>query len=184
MPYPNLELARAYGFNLRVLHSYHAQLYLRKKLNEIHQIFYDPRKQPQTFNIITYLQEALNLDFMPPEFKFDPEDPPAKEILSVRLRAKYWGAQVITFRPFVKQILDFNSDRSAVGATGPASGGFGSEFSGPLIGPDVKHENDINPQIIEYAAKGIQALVESTRAFHSLEDKRFVITNVFGTAHA
>ena len=32
--------------------------------------------------------------------------------------------------------------------------------------------------------KGVKALIESTRAFHGVEDKRFIITNVFGTAHA
>lgn len=193
MPYPNIDLARGYGFDMRVLHSYQSQLYLRKKLNEIHQMLYDPKQpririslqsRPEDFDIITYLQDALNMRFVPPEFKFDPDDPPAKDILSARLRAKYWGAHVITFRPFVKQILDFNSDRSAVRAAARMSAGLRGEFSGPVIGPDVEHESDIDPQILGYAEKGIRALIESTRAFHGLEDKRFVITNVFGTAHA
>ena len=189
MPYPNLELARVHGFDIRVLHSYHAQLYLRKKLNEIHKNLYDPTRPHPTpqprhdFDIFAYLQEALDMRFVPPEFEFDPDEPPARDLLSARLRAKYWGARVITFRPFVKQILDFNSAKSASETGIPVSGNYLVEFTGPAIGPDVKHENDINPWIVSYATKGIQALVESTRAFHNLE-KRFVITNVFGTAHA
>lgn len=192
MPYPNLSLAVQHGFDTRVVNSYHAQLYLRKRLNEIHQLLYDPKKRniplhsqpPDEDNIINRLQENLDMSFVPSEFAFDPEEAPATEILSARLRAKYWGAQAITFRPFVKQILDFNSDRSAGNIGDLSYRAFGGQFSGPIIGPDVKHESDINPMILHYARKGIQALIESTRAFHNLEDKRFVITNVFGTAHA
>jgi hypothetical protein len=194
MPYPNLDLAKSYGFDQRVLHSYYAQLYLRKKLNEIHKMLYDP-KQPQIllppqsrdddFNFITYLQQALDMRFVPQEFMFDPDEPPAKDILSARLRAKFWGAQVITFRPFIRQILDFNSNkRPAADSSVPVSSDFRRDVSVPMIGPDTRSENDIDPQIIAYAQKGIRALIESTRAFHNIEDKRFVITNVFGTAHA
>lgn len=38
--------------------------------------------------------------------------------------------------------------------------------------------------VIDYALKGILALFKSTEAFHGLEDQRFIITNVFGTADA
>ena len=37
--------------------------------------------------------------------------------------------------------------------------------------------------IMRYARLGLQALVESTRAFHGLEGRRFVVANIFGTAH-
>jgi hypothetical protein len=47
-----------------------------------------------------------------------------------------------------------------------------------------KKKGDIDPQVVELAKKGIKALIESTRAFHGLGDKRPIITNVFGTAHA
>lgn len=190
MPYPNQELAIAYGFNPRVVHSYNGQLYLRKQLNQIHQHLYDPNtenKQPHVpkVNMVSYLEDILDAKkFVPPGFEFSPQEPPANEILMARLRAKFWGARVITYRPFVKQILDFNSDKAEGGTVSPAYGHDQSGFNGPTIGPDVKHENDIDPQILEYAAKGIHALIESTRAFHGLDDKRFIITNVFGTAHA
>lgn len=38
--------------------------------------------------------------------------------------------------------------------------------------------------MVEYACKGIAALIKSTEAFHGLRNKRFGMTNVFGTAHA
>ena len=41
------------------------------------------------------------------------------------------------------------------------------------------------PRALNYARRGIRALVESTRAFHGLDPtKRFIVTNHFTTAHA
>jgi len=41
------------------------------------------------------------------EYKFDRDDPPAKDILSAYIRAKFWGANVTTYRPSIKTVLDF-----------------------------------------------------------------------------
>src|SRR5688500_15587867 len=99
MPYPNIILAKPLGFSDRVLRSYLAQLYLRKSLNVIHQMLYNP-EDPQALQrqdgtpagtIVEYLQKSLDTRFVPPEFKFKQSDPPAQDILSARLRAKYWG---------------------------------------------------------------------------------------------
>lgn len=38
--------------------------------------------------------------------------------------------------------------------------------------------------MINRAQKGIWALIQCSGSFHGLKDERFVITNVFGTAHA
>ncbi|KAL1840440.1 hypothetical protein VTJ49DRAFT_478 [Mycothermus thermophilus] len=186
MPYPNIKMAEEAGFDQHVLQSYLAQLYLRKSLNQIHGMLYNPEKPlPATVaagsNIIDYIQSLLDMRFVPPEFKFDINDPPAGDILSARLRAKYWGAQVITYRPFVRQILEHNFQRTmALEGQMPASVDFRSGVVVPVIGPDEK----IPAEMIEYARKGVRALIESTRAFHGLKEKRFIVTNVFGTAHA
>ncbi|GKU11591.1 unnamed protein product, partial [Fusarium langsethiae] len=50
--------------------------------------------------------------------------------------------------------------------------------------PKARTHGDIDPIVVELAKKGIKALIESTRAFHGLGDKRPIITNIFGTAHA
>ena len=42
MPPPNLQAASADGINDLVLESYSAQLYLRKHLNMLHAMFYNP----------------------------------------------------------------------------------------------------------------------------------------------
>ena len=193
IPYPNPSLAQEFGFEQRVLTSFAAQLYLRKALNQVHQMLYDPSKSQQSqlpqvlqgnFNIARYIEGALEMKFVPPEFRFHEEDPPATDILAARLRAKYWGAQVITFRPFIKQILHFNVQKSATDSPVPALGDFRSDLAVPVIGPEVTTEKDIDARVIEYARKGIFALIQSTRAFHGLGPQRFIITNVFGTAHA
>lgn len=42
MPYPNMSAAEADGIEGKTLESYHAQLQLRKHLNQIHRMFYTP----------------------------------------------------------------------------------------------------------------------------------------------
>lgn len=205
MPYPNVDLAMAKdgsrnGFSSEVLMSYTTQLYLRRTLNEIHHKLYNPeldtptqgesgsRPRPHpTSTVYQYLMDQLQLDFVPSMFKFDPADPnPASDILGARLRAKYWGAQNITLRPFIRQVTQFNFERSSntKGSPAPISGGFSSDFTAPAIGPEAKSDKDIDDIIIDHAQKGIWALIQSTRSFHGLKDERFIITNVFGTAHA
>ena len=45
MPGPNLEAARKAGFSPIVVESYAAQLFLRKHLNDLHSMFYNPDNQ-------------------------------------------------------------------------------------------------------------------------------------------
>ncbi|KAK3325156.1 hypothetical protein B0H66DRAFT_111245 [Apodospora peruviana] len=189
MPYPNINLAKQQGFDEHILQSYLAQLYLRKSLNQIHQMLYNPENQrplkadsgTPTEGIINYIQDTLDMRFVPPEFKFKQTDPPASDILAARLRAKYWGAQVITYRPFIRQILELSHRQTSMESPAPVSSTDGSM---PVLSPDAMTPNGVPRDVLEYALKGIQALIESTRAFHGIKDKRFIITNVFGTAHA
>jgi hypothetical protein len=188
MPYPNPNVAsKDLGFDERVIASYFAQLYLRKKLNQIHGMLYNPDKPPPSQaasgEVIDTIQNSLDIGsgFVPPEFLFDLADPPAGDILAARLRAKYWGAQVITYRHFVREILESNFNKISPSEPLPlTSGGIRSDVRVPGIGPD----NNISPKLLNYAIRGIRGLIESTRAFHGLEEKRFIITNVFGTSHA
>ncbi len=186
MPYPNVEMAEQLGFDGRILRSYLAQLYLRKSLNQIHGMLYNPEK-PQPIqsvtggNLIEYIQSLIDKRFVPYEFAFKETDVPADDILAARMRAKYWGAQVITYRPFVRQILELNFQRTPAGQDSPMPpSDFRSDVSVPTIGPN----NDIPEDMKAYAIKGVRALIESTRAFHGLSESRFIITNVFGTSHA
>jgi len=190
MPHPNMSLLE--GFNQRILDSYPGQLYLRTHLNSIHRMFYapeDPAKAGKDkFRNVGVVSDAVSgMHWVAPSFAFREDDPPADDILAARLRAKYWGAQVITYRPFIRQILQF-SHSIKNHASSPNFPSVSSEFrqdvTAPVIHPKARTIGDIDPQVVELAKKGIKALIESTRAFHGLGDKRPIITNIFGTAHA
>jgi len=180
MPYPSFgEWNVDESLPARVVSSYGAQLYLRKHLNWIHREFYsiDSNISSDPVSAIEKAYKARSMvegmEWCPPEFKFEEVEEPADDILSARLRAQYWGAQVITYRPFIKMILDSShSIATGAGVSEPAS-----VFHAGLSAPRIQH-------VIDLAAKGIRALVESTRAFHNLPGGRPIITNVFGTAHA
>ncbi|EGU82153.1 hypothetical protein FOXB_07329, partial [Fusarium oxysporum f. sp. conglutinans Fo5176] len=94
---------------------------------------------------------------------------------------------VITYRPFIRQILQFSHSikNHASSPNFPSvSSEFRQDITAPVIHPKARTHGDIDPQVVELAKKGIKALIESTRAFHGLGDRRPIITNVFGTAHA
>jgi hypothetical protein len=199
MPYPNLSFMAKEtreGYDGRIADSYLAQLYLRKHLNRIHKMFYHPSVDLRTgpdekdfTDVSVVTAEVENMNWCAPSLKFAESDPPADNILAARLRAKYWGAQVITYRPFIKQILQFSHN---VAHTPGADHGdqalhfseFRERVTAPQIHPDAKVVTDINPKVIEYANLGIRALISSTQAFHGVDNQRLIITNVFGTAHA
>lgn len=189
MPHPNMSLLD--GFSQRILDSYLGQLYLRTHLNSIHRIFYSP-EDPKDFgedrfqNVGLVADAVSNMAWVGPSFTFKEDDPPADDILAARLRAKYWGAQVITYRPFIRQILQFNDSlrNNPSSPDVPAKPEFRSGIIAPDILPTAGTASDIDPLVFELAKKGIKALIESTRAFHGLGEQRPLITNVFGTAHA
>ncbi|KAK5987165.1 hypothetical protein PT974_11283 [Cladobotryum mycophilum] len=188
MPPPNMSILP--GFDQRVLDSYLGQLYLRKHLNSIHRMFYSPddknNMESDKFKNVRLVADAVSgMDWVPHSFRFQETDLPATDILSARLRAKYWGAQVITYRPFVRQILQWSFEKKHH-PTSPHA--VLSEFRGGIVAPHIPASTmlptDLPPSLIELAHKGINALIESTRAFHGLGKERPIITNVFGTAHA
>lgn len=171
-----------------VLHSYMGQLYLRKHLNQIHSVVYS-EKASNTANLMSTLNAVSDAQWrvqgmlwVPPAFQFKEEDPPAKDILSARLRAKYWGAQVITYRPCIKLILDLSFRLRAEEAE--ARNRPMAMTPGELSEATIREVRGLHKTIWEHAKRGIQALIESTQAFHGLGESRPIITNIFGTAHA
>ncbi|PSR78965.1 hypothetical protein BD289DRAFT_376004 [Coniella lustricola] len=165
MPYPDMTiLTSVSGFSEDVVHSYVAQLYLRKRMNEISGRLYNPKhllliseQLAETRAIEAILSKAK---IWADKYHFNRDDPPAEDLLHARFRAKFWGANVITYRPYLENIM-----RQSHSRTRPEG-------------------SPIDPAVIECAKKGINALINSTEAFHNVKDRRFIITNVFGTAHA
>ncbi|KAG4430252.1 hypothetical protein IFR05_014263 [Cadophora sp. M221] len=171
MPNPNLQGAVAnYSLTTEIVQSYMGQLFLRKHLNQLHNMFYQPdADETALFNSASKSKEHFptidaslaNLEWITSVaanlMKWDAtKGEPATNILEARLRAKYYGAEVITYRHFILKVLEKRIEE-----------------------PDVK--------VLNYIECGIRALIFSTRAFYGLGNPgkdRLIVTNVWGTAHA
>ncbi|KAK2625086.1 hypothetical protein QTJ16_005455 [Diplocarpon rosae] len=195
MPLPNATaMVEEDKFDRRAMQSYNAQLVLRKHLNGLHNMFYKPETElaphlaasshPLKYLTIEASIEGLK-DYMRvfQYFQWDMDKgEPADDILDARLRAKYYGAVVITYRPFVLQVL-----RHGSGTSNRLTGEYLPAIEAPVIDKNAKGVEDIEPKTLEYAEEGIKALIHSTRAFYGLGDlgqQRLIVTNVWGTAHA
>jgi len=117
------------------------------------------------------------------------DDEPARDILEARLRAKYYGAKVITYRPFVLKILSHSAPKKS--ETGEQGEQISSDFKKgihvPSIDSNATRADQIDPKVLEYATNCITALCKSTTAFWGLGDSskdRPIVTNIWGTAHA
>lgn len=93
-----------------------------------------------------------------PNLAWRDDDPPSTDILEARLRAKMYGAEVITTRHFLRMVLN-------------------SQYDG---GKNMV----ISPQIMEFARQCIRAMFHSAQAFWGVPQKRLVVTNAWGTSHA
>lgn len=109
-----------------------------------------------------------NMKAVAPSMVWSPTDEPATDILSARLRAKYYGTEVITYRPFLKMIM--NRPSQVAKLSGDASA--------------AADPPNISPKILHYAKLCLRAMENSTRAFHGMKGGRLIVTNVWGTAHA
>ncbi|KAJ8124383.1 hypothetical protein O1611_g9257 [Lasiodiplodia mahajangana] len=184
MPWPSSIFAIDQGVDQNVAQGYLAQLYLRKQLNRVHSLLYDPEGDTPSnrdyvndeINAIQSVLKSARNQWVPLAYRWEDDDPLPKEILGARLRAKYWGSQVILYRPFLRNILDGEIHASSICSNEAGM------MDSTGIKPKIK-EHD--PRMIENAGLAIRALIESTRAFHGLNNnQRIIITNIFGTAHA
>ncbi|KAG9231951.1 hypothetical protein BJ875DRAFT_99840 [Amylocarpus encephaloides] len=181
MPVPNFKTAADIdGFDPLVVESYGAQLFLRKHLNQLHKMFYSPEDSSQfpyinsvnarlyIRNVEAFEENISDISMFAPKMQWKDSDGYARTILSARLRAKYYGAQVITYRPFVLRVLKENSNDLSV-------------HKDPIDDPEV------NRKVLEFARMCIRATINSTSAFWGLGTpgkRRLIVTNVWGTAHA
>lgn len=170
--------------------SYMSQLWLRQQLNLMqHQLYGASRSSRSHQELRDYLEEHQSmLDLwrkgLPPVFQWKDTDSPGSDILTARLRAKYWGARVVATRPFldyvlhvmprVKEMFDIRSN--ALSSDGQ-----------PRPEADIQLFEAIHgmPEysIVQAARHCIEATVQSTRAFDGITHQ-LIVTNIFGTAHA
>lgn len=187
IPYPNLTSQANTGYPDTVLSSYQAQLWVRRQLNKVHQQLYSletPTAAETMEAKMRDLQAMLDKSmWVPPDYRFNDYDPPAKDILTARLRAKYWGSQVILYRKFIDMIIH---DHRLPEHTFKGPPPHRSDWAAHKI--ELAHIHipvGMDPRVLNFARLGISALIESTRAFHGLvKGHRILVTNVFTTAHA
>lgn len=184
LPYPNIQMMiEEMKFPAEVINSYVAQLFLRKRMNEISGRLYNPKQ-----NLTLEARMTITADFQKntldnqiiwaKNYAFHEDDPPAQDILTARYRAKFWGAHVINYRPYVEDIIGWSHARKHPEEYRS------KKYSSLSVPSDATTPSDIPEFVFKLAERGIKAVIKSTEAFHGLKDKRFIITNVFGTAHA
>lgn len=176
-------LCNELGFTPAVVNSYLAQLWLRRRLNEISGQLYNPNYRlelPRQLKITQEIEQNIldKKDVAGGSYAFDVNDAPADDILHARFRAKFWGANVLTYRPYIENIMSWSHARRHPDEYR------GKGYGSASVPSNATTPSDIPPIVIRYACKGINVLLRSTEAFHGLRDKRFIITNIFGTAHA
>ncbi|TKA83279.1 hypothetical protein B0A55_00792 [Friedmanniomyces simplex] len=173
-----------------ILMFYTSQMYLRTKLNQVHRELYGsdclgkPLEQVREMlvgheNILGAWRKGL-----PPGLRWDDDDPPPEDILSARLRAKYWGARYVVNRPFLDyalHIMPHVTDGEKVRAVAK------DVHNNPRDDAEVHLFEAIagmpRVDITQACLRCIAAAMQSTVALDGVRD-RLIVTNIHGTAHA
>jgi hypothetical protein len=193
------------GGQENILRFYSYQIQLRRTINEVHSGLYKKNSskdlKAKTMQVIEILN--TNVDSwrkMLNDWDWDDDDHQSEDINVARMRAKYYGAKYIIHRPVL-----YNALRSAVPPTTPGSkysdnspepgGAFpspvhhgysppGRERRSSEMGPPSRSVGvKLDPKLIEASKVCVEAAIRSTTAFDKAQ-RRVIITNIFGTAHA
>ncbi|KAL8736900.1 MAG: hypothetical protein Q9181_002218 [Wetmoreana brouardii] len=189
--------------NQTIMWYYSGQIHIRNMLNNIQRELYPPEDKERAVRgtaLRDHFHDRLQAwrDLLPIGLQWSDNDPPASDINTARLRAKYYGAQYIIHRPFLRHALDNNMDFQ--------------EYPSPRINARVSHQSrssSYSPQALERKGSGmgppgqtqkekihqaeimqsakicVAAAMQSTVAFDNiLNRQRLIVTNIFGTAHA
>ena len=186
---------------------YSAQIHLRKVLNRVHRDLYDTDVKELPDKILKVL--GLNLDVwkdsLPKPMQWNEDDEPSSDINTARLRAKYYGARYIIYRPVLERALHSAAEKVEDGkeeaeskpaipfkahnyqaqsmARWASEPGLHQQFGdSDDIHQTVKFE-ELNDETRRACEQCISAAIQSTRAFHNIQG-RLIVTNIFGTAHA
>lgn len=161
---------------------YALHIYLTKHCEHVAARMSQGEDMETMLSTIDKLQLAVTTkSYMSQLYPFSEDDPPSADVLSALLRGKHWAALGVTFRPCIKLILclSFRLRCSEAGSAGRMATAYDE-----LRPATIRRVESLPFKVWHYAREGIRALIESTRAFHGLEDRRPVLINAFGTAHA
>lgn len=173
-----------------ILLYYTAQMFLRKRLNQVHQEMYGDQSLSQTLNQVREMlnghESILGLwrEGLPPKLQWDDADPPAADILNARLRAKYWGARYVINRPFLDyalHIMPHIQDGKSVEEVATDVHGNPRDKAEVHLFKAIKLMNE--KEIWAAVKRCIDAAMQSTVALDGVPD-RLIMTNIHGTAHA
>ncbi|KAJ5790047.1 uncharacterized protein N7518_007058 [Penicillium psychrosexuale] len=137
---------------------YSAHIHLRKILNRVHTELYKFDHEEQGWSLT--VQQALSMNLarwrasLPYMMKWGDDEQPATEINTARMRAKFYGAQYIIYRPLLYRAL-----HSPPGA-----------------------KEGLPQPLLDACKICIKSAILNTMAFDRIEG-RLIITNIFGTAH-
>ncbi|KAI9883923.1 MAG: hypothetical protein M1823_004293 [Watsoniomyces obsoletus] len=212
MPFPLLQPVLMWAY-------YIAQIALRKLLNRVHYALYKPGSNSKhsawSMGQLKELEKQLGnwRGLLPPELQWRDSDPPPSDINAARLRAKYYGARYIIYRPFLHHALHPMLDQpgtttaplpagsplaesstrtsrqpspllNATGTTTPAFHPMISRRPSEVMPPPAPTNfSHIDETVLSACRNCIAAALQSTAAFHGI-NYRPIVTNIFGTAHA
>lgn len=169
---------------------YSAQLFLRRRLNNAHrQLYGDQFANLSTLevqrHIAAYEQEIEYWrQTLPERLRWQDDEPPAKDILNARLRAKYYGAKYVFSRPFLDfamHILPGIKKGQTVEKAANASN-VSRDRTEILLFDALKKFDE--QHIWDQSRACIKNALRSTVAFDGISPHRLIVTNIHGTAHA
>jgi len=174
-----------------ILMFYTAQLYIRRRLNKIHNEMYGrdslSRSLSEVQDMLLGHEEVLEAwrQRLPVYMKWHDDDPPPSDILSARLRAKYWGARYVANRPFLDYALHImpyvKGGKQAVEEV--ALDIYGNKRDQADIHLFKAIEQMGEKRVWHAARSCVNAAMHSTVAFDGIP-ARLIMTNIHGTAHA
>lgn len=176
--------------NDNILVFYTFQMWLRKRLNQIHREIYGPDCLHQPLNQVRATltgHEDILFDWrkaLPPPLSWHDNDDPATDILAARLRAKYWGARYVVNRPFLDYALHI-MPHSKGGALiqNVAKDVHGNPRDAADIHLFEAIEGMGEEEVWKASKRCIDAAMMSTEALDGVPE-RLIVTNIHGTAHA
>lgn len=177
--------------DIDIFQYYISQLYLRRRLNNAHQVLYGHVLRNQSVENVRESLQAQQREIqhfrqcLTERLSWSDDDPPASNILAARLRAKWYGASYVIHRPFLDYALHI-MPRVGTGECTVEEAARDAEGK-PRDQADImlfKSMQSMPDEEIWAATKQcIAAALQSTVALDGMSG-RLIVTNIHGTAHA
>ncbi|KAL8733456.1 MAG: hypothetical protein Q9166_002082 [cf. Caloplaca sp. 2 TL-2023] len=188
--------------NQTIMWYYSGQIHIRNMLNDIQSELYPPEDKERAVRgtaLRDHFDSRLRAwrELLPIGLQWSDNDPPSSDINTARLRAKYYGAQYIIHRPFLRHALDNNMDFQE--SPSPHVNVVSHQHRSSSISPQAMERKNSNmgppgqtakekihqAEILHSARTCVAAAIQSTEAFDNIINRqRLIVTNIFGTAHA